>query len=240
MSENPPDDSEERERIRNEITAVSNRDTVAIVLRETLGAIPVIGPGLTELVNVAIPNSAFNRLVEFTLDLRSDLARLRDSLNRDYLRTDAAAFMVREIITQVGLNYQRENLEALRGAFVNSVITSSRDNERKELYLKILEGMTTLHLRLLYLCSNPADFLGRRGTTAPQTRGGALMQTILTCLPEMDRSQVTAVWNDLNNSGLVNGDANSLMGMASDNSLTQLTMHLTDFGRDYVSFITVP
>ncbi len=155
MTEVPDENREEKNRIRNEITAVSNRDMVAIVLRESLGALPVIGAGLTELINTVIPNSAFNRLVDFTIELRSDLTRLETRLNQEYLRTDAAAFMVREIITQVRDNYQKEKLNALRGAFLNSVITSSRDNERKELYLNLLQGMTTLHLRILNLCADP-------------------------------------------------------------------------------------
>jgi hypothetical protein len=240
MTEVPDENREEKNRIRNEITAVSNRDIVAIVLRESLGALPVIGAGLTELINTVIPNSAFNRLVDFTIDLRSDLTRLETRLNQEYLRTDAAAFMVREIVTQVRDNYQKEKLNALRGAFLNSVITSSRDNERKELYLNLLEGMTTLHLRILNLCADPQGFVIRRGITVPSTGGGALMQTMTACLPELDRAQIIAIWNDLNNSGILNGEANSLMAMASDNSLPQLKMRLTEFGKDFVAFITVP
>jgi hypothetical protein len=240
MPDAPSDDRDEKNRIKNEITAVSNRDMVAIVLRESLGALPVIGPGLTELVNVVIPNSAFNRLVDFTIDLRSDLARLETRLNQDYLKTDAAAFMVKEIIILVRDNYQKEKLDALRGAFLNSVIVSSRDNERKELYLNLLERMTTLHLRILSLCADPQGFVRRRGISVPSAGGGALMQTMTACLPELDRAQIIAIWNDLNNSGLLNGEANSLMAIASDNSLPQLRMRLSEFGKDFVDFITVP
>jgi hypothetical protein len=240
MTEVPDDNQEEKNRIRNEITAVSNKDMVAIVLRETLGALPVIGPGMTELINVVIPNSAFNRLVDFTIDLRGDLTRLEGRVNQDYLRTDAAAFMVRGIVTQVRDNYQKEKLDALRGAFLNSVITSSRDDERKEFYLNLLEGMTMLHLRILSLCADPTSFVDRRGISMPAAGGGSLMQTLTACLPELDRAQIIAVWNDLNNSGLLNGEANSLMAIASDNSLPQLNMRLNEFGKDFVAFVTIP
>ncbi len=66
------------------------------------------------------------------------------------------------------------------------------------------------------------------------------MQTMTACLPELDRAQIIAIWNDLNNSGILNGEANSLMAMASDNSSPQLKMRLTEFGKDFVAFITVP
>src|SRR5580704_17409576 len=96
-----PSDEEERRRIRNMVKEIDSKDALAIVFRETFGVIPVIGPGLTELINLIVPNSAFERLLDFAIQTMLDLTRLGDRVDRDYLKTDAAAFMAREIATEV-------------------------------------------------------------------------------------------------------------------------------------------
>jgi hypothetical protein len=234
-----PTDEEEKRRIKMMIQDIEGKDVLATILRETLGAVPVIGPGLTELVNLYIPNSSFEKLLDFAIETKFDLLGLAARVNQDYLKTDAAAFMVKEVFREVGRNYRQEKLEALRGAFLNSVITSTRDDDAKELYLKMLENMTHLHLRLLSLCYDPGAFVTKRGIRISGS-GGALMGTLEACLTELDRAQISVLWNDLHNMGILNGDSNSLMGTASDTSLQQVRQRLNEFGNDFALFIMHP
>ena len=237
-----PTNEEEKRRIKLMIKDIEGKDVLATVLRETLGAVPVIGPGLTELVNLYIPSSSFEKLLDFAIQTKLDLNGLGARVNQDYLKTDAAAFMVKDVFREVSRNYRKEKLDALRGAFLNSVINSSRDDNRKELYLKMLEGMTHLHLILLSLCYDPGAFVTRRGFTGigSGSSGSALMVTLEACLPELDRNQISVLWNDLNSVGILNGDDSTLRGISSDTSLQQVRGRLTSFGNDFALFVSHP
>jgi len=234
---------EDRERRKREITEISNRDGIGIAIRTAFGGLPYIGSAITELVNVWIPNSSFERLVDFSLDIGEAMATLQPRINPEYLRTEGGAFVLRSILDGVATTYQKEKLEAFRAFFLNSMLSENTNQEKKEILLRIVNDLTYSHIKVLKLLDSPARFVADRGIAYPAPYPpipGSAMQILGTCLPELDEAIISVLWGDISSLGLVTGEPNSLRGLGSSTALDQLFNRLTPFGRDFVKFIKMP
>jgi len=234
-----PSDDEVKAKIRAEISEYSKRDVLNVVLKSTVGALPGIGSAISELVEVIIPKTAFERLVDFAIDLRNDLERLKSRINSEYLKSEEVAYMFRETMTTVLNDYHKEKLDALRAAFLNSIIDGATPAEVKELYLNLAKNLTVSHIKLLRLLDNPEEFLTARRITYRLEGMGGLIQILRVCLPEFTEDQITLIWNDLRNYNMVNTETSSLRAMMSNLRLDQLN-RLTSFGRSFVGFLKMP
>lgn len=102
----PADGDGNGNKLKNELAEYSKKDLLNIVLKSTLGALPVVGAAFAELVEVVIPKSSFDRLVDFTAKLSQDLRRLEGRLDAEFVKKEETAFMFREVLSAVVNNYQ--------------------------------------------------------------------------------------------------------------------------------------
>jgi hypothetical protein len=64
---------------------------------------------------------------------------------------------------------QREKIEALRNAVLNSALPAAPDQDIQQLYFALIDNLTPTHLRLLTLLDNPPGwFDARPGLHHPQ------------------------------------------------------------------------
>ncbi len=241
MAITPLSNEETKEKIKRELTEYNNRDFLNIVLKSTLGAIPYLGSAFSQLVEVIIPRSSFDRLVDFTINLSQDIERLANRIDKDYIKTEEVAFMFRETFTAVINNYQKEKIDAFRAIFLNSILNTNIEAEVKELYLNIVKNLTVSHIKALKLLDGSEEYLRNKGITYRDSDStGSLMQILTVCLPELNEDQIRAVWTDLRNYNMVNTDPSSLKALISSIKLRQLGGRLTPFAKEFIAFIKNP
>jgi len=134
--------------------------------------------------------------------------------------------------------HQRDKVEALRNAVLNSVSPDAPDADTQAYFLNLADRFTASHLRLLTMWDDPPAWFEARGLTAPVTMfAGSRTMTVDIGLPEMKGRQefYLALAEDLRVAGLLSAQ---LTGNVSGSALmSRLT---TEMGRQMVRFISAP
>jgi len=177
----------------------------------------------------------------FAIDARRDLERVEKRIDQEFIKKEEVGYMFRETLTAVMSNYQKEKIDVFRAIFVNSLLNANIQAEIKELYLNIAKNLTVSHIKLLKLLDDPQQYLQGKGLTYQGSdSGGSLIQILTSCLPELSKDQIRAVWNDLHNYNMVNTEAQILGAGISSTRLEQLRGRLTPFAQEFIAFIKNP
>jgi len=109
-------------------------DILANVLRGSLGAVPVVGAALAELVGVVIPNQRIERAEGFLLLLAAELSSLieRSRLSESLLTTETAADLVEEGIAQAIRARSEERL-----AYIARLVAKGLEQTEVDILLSI-------------------------------------------------------------------------------------------------------
>jgi hypothetical protein len=155
----------------------------------------------------------------------------------DLSKDDAFVTVMLNATAAAMRTHQKEKLEALRAAVVNTAMGLAPDEHTQLTFIRFVDELTALHLRILSYGSNPIGWLERHQIPKPDIYMGARSAILEAALPELrSRGDVyNQAINDLSARGLLSG---SFSGMVSQQGLyDKLTSPLGD---RFLAFITMP
>lgn len=218
----------------------AGRQAIERVTEAALGSVPVVGSALA----VAFVTALGWRLEQRREKWFTELAEEIDAVGQRVDGLDPESLAGNEVFVDAVVTatrtiehtHQREKIEALRNAVLNSAAPGAPDADTQAIILNLVDRFTPSHLRLLTLWDDPPAWFSSHGLTPPAAgMAGSRTQTVEAGLPEMrGRKDVyLRVANELNSADLLTA---KLSGMVSPTSLMdRLT---TDFGRQFVAFIS--
>jgi hypothetical protein len=215
-------------------------DVVNKVTRAGIGALPVIGSGLTEFLAFVIGDPAQERRDDFMRETCERLLALEanfDQLEKEALRDNeqfhATFIQATRLSTQAA---SEEKRKLLQNAIINSAILSLEENHR-QILMQFLERITPLHAGVLQLFDNPASNEKAKNRVANVSMGG-LSLIVEAAIPSLQGNRAIAdrIVADLESMGLVSG-ASLNVTMTGGGLLAQRS---TPLGRSLLQFIVTP
>jgi hypothetical protein len=150
-------------------------DVVNKVTRAAIGALPVIGSGLTEFLAFVVGDPAQERRDDFMhetcerlLALEADFDQLDKESLRDNEQFQATFLQATRLSTQAA---SEEKRKLLQNAIINSAILAIEENHR-QILMQFLERITPLHAAVLQLFDNPASNERAKARVANISMGG--------------------------------------------------------------------
>ena len=207
-------------------------------IRAGVGALPVIGSGLTEFLAFVVGDPAQERRDDFmraTMDRLMELQDQFDQLDKEALRANeqfqATFIQATRLCSQTASDEKRAPLQ---NAIINSAILGVEENLR-QILMQFLERITPLHA-ILSLFDNPKandDVL-----RISHSMMGGLSLIVEAAIPAMrgNRAIADRVVSDFEAMGLLSG-ANLNVTMSGSGLVAQRT---TPLGRSFLKFIGDP
>jgi len=133
-------------------------------------------------------------------------------------------------------NHQKEKLDALQNAVINSALGVDIEENLQLHFLDMIDSLTPLHLRILAYFDDPNKWIDNRGIKLNIMMGGA-SSALEAALPELQgkRSIYDSIVQDLFNRGLLNFDKNGLHTMMTQSGI--LASRTTELGKTFLSYI---
>ncbi len=199
--------------------------------------VPVVGSAASKLIDSYLPSGYKRRRRAWEEQVADVLSRLQTDLDKtaEQLAEIDQLLTTLLIATPIAIR-EPEKTEVLKQAIYKSALPDQADKTYHAIFLRFVDELTPLHLRLLAFLMKPTDFLGMDG--APLTPSVILMETFIkAAIPELsDRELLTHLLQELQARQLIPPTATSLReGKQLVDRLNQT--YVTDFGRRFVHFI---
>jgi hypothetical protein len=155
-----------------ELPKTSIAEKAGPVVRGSAGAIPFVGTAIAEAYNTIFVVPMEKRRWTFVEALYEDLVRLREKVDgisdRDLSENLRFGSAMATGILVATRTHQREKLNALRNAILNSALPTSPDEDLVTVFLNIIDTFTPWHLRVLAFFENPMKTLKNNGLDLDQ------------------------------------------------------------------------
>jgi hypothetical protein len=245
LTDVPVDHEDQTEMARKPRTPVDNpfpnrtEDVLNKGIRAAVGALPVLGSGLTEFLGFVVGGPAQERRDDFmkaTLERLLELESQFDQLDREALRNNeqfhASFLQATRLSTQTA---DEEKRRLLQNAIINSAILNI-DETLRQILMQFLERITPAHAAVLNLFDNPAA--APAAERVANVSMGGLHLIVEAAVPDLKGNRPIAdrIVADLENMGLVSG-ASLNVTMTGSGLLAQRS---TPLGRSFLQFISDP
>ncbi len=231
-------DKKSLERVQTHQERTSIQDHILNIFKAGLASAPFCG-GIASLISDYIPSSKFERLERFSAQVADDLNRLSERVRDDYLRTDEFAYMFENCLKGASANYQQEKLDSFRGLLVNSAIRTDISGDEREYFLKLVDTLTVLHIKILRFMFNPHDYCRATGIPIGRITGG-FEHFSTVAIPNVNIEVIKSAFDDLYHNGLITNDKSIFGTMTHAQGLDLLENRVTDFGKRFISYCMTP
>ena len=181
------------------------------VIRGGLGAIPTAGGPLSVLYETVFSAPLDKRREQWLITLRvivEELCSKVKELSPEKLSQNETFVTVCLHASNIAIRtHQEEKLNALRNAVFNTVKDADVDENKKLIFVRLIDVFTPLHLKVLVFLSNPGAILNElhsRNHTSTQTYYGGMRGIWEAAHPEYRGSDalIDIVMRDIYASGL--------------------------------------
>ena len=206
--------------------------------------VPVFGGTIAVALTVALNHTLNKRREQWFTELAEAVDELQqrfDGFDPEALAENEA--FVDAVVTAtriVDRTSQREKIEVLRNAVLNSALPTSPDEDVQQLYFRLIDDLTPTHMRLLTLLDDPPGWFDARprlqrpnfGMSSNRT---ALINAAMPDLGGMGPQMIERFYAALTDGGLVNG---ALSGMMTAQGAWQSVT--TEFATRFLAFVRDP
>ncbi len=195
--------------------ATSGRDVVAALARGSVGAIPVVGSMVAEVVDLVIPGQKLDRVVAFVESLGVRIGDLeRQTLLEQRIRTPEGSDLLEEGIVHASRAVSGERRERIASLLANGLTAEQLLYDRTKKLLAILESLNDSELILLKYYSQPVT-IGSPWHRQMQEQHPALLRPVSREMGVPDAERQRGAFRDsyertLLSQGLVERDQNVL------------------------------
>jgi hypothetical protein len=216
-------------------------------VRALISAIPIVGSPFEIIFSKYYPSPIDKRRDNLLQSVYEGLEKLKqkyqDITPESLAKNDVFVTVLLNAISVAIRNHQKEKVEALRNAILNTAIRIDIDENMQMILLRYIDILTPLHLKMLALLENPKGYMEKVGRPFPSDIiSTGLDAMIQHAIPELHRKRedVRIVFQDLYNNGLINTSPNSLGGTMSVSDSGIFAQRTTDMARVFLRFISAP
>jgi len=214
-------------------------DVAHALAKAVISEVPLIGAPAAELFSLVVTPPLERRRAEWLNAIADRLKELETRMHGFKIEAlkDNPLFITAVLhATIVALrNHQKEKLDALQNAVVNSARGVDIEENLQLMFLNMVDELTPLHLRVLKYFDNPRKWLEEHGIKFSIYMGGA-SSGLEAALPEVQgqRDLYDTLMMDLYNRGLVSADKTVLHAMMSGDGI--LASRITELGRKFLRY----
>lgn len=209
------------------------KDNTITVAKLVGSAVPFAGGPIVELLNIVNDRTLLGKRVMDFLDGLNKVVtahghKLEGLAPEKLAQNEAFVTTLLHAVQAATRSHQKEKLNALRNAVLNSALPSAPDEDMQLIFINLLDSMTASHLKLLLFLDDPKSYFPDE-----QERAGPTYPYLERAFPGMDGTFYRVILNDLKAKDL----ANIGLGTREDNPLRRRT---TGLGYHFVQFIKSP
>ena len=216
-------------------------DIAQALARAAASSVPLFGGPAAELIGLVMEPALERRREEWLRDLGSVVDELREGFDGfDPKRLEENELFVTAVIsasTAALRTHEKEKRTALRNAVLSSALELDIDDHIQLTFIRYVDELTALHLRLLAYLRDPSGWFDRHGIQRPSITMGPRTSILEAALPDLaaEPTVYQRAAGDLGARGLIE---NALSGMVSQQGLyTPLT---TPLGNQFLDYIGQP
>lgn len=220
-----------------ELPTKNIKDHLHTATKVGLNIIPIAGGPLVEIFETVFSAPIDKRKEEWLKRLATtidELCEKVDGLTSENLSKNSEFISIYLQASNIAIRtHHEEKLKALNNAVKNSVLQKDLDESKKMIFLRFVDQMTPLHIKVFHFLSFPEQYIKELDSRLPSNTsrhwGSAsnvwdeYFGEVKTEAPLLD-----LITNDLNNYGLVHIDKFHQASMSSV---------ATGLGREFVAFI---
>jgi hypothetical protein len=227
-----PDDESHPTSVSPESTADAALEIARAAAIGALGAVPVLGPILSEVIGVAWGSNRAERLERFAIQLGRDVEAIADRIDTEFVRRDEFHGLAEEAIERVVLRRNQAKIDRFSAAVANAATTERPDERARERYLDLLNDLRPVHLELLARLATPRPDWERPPDVL--TVGQVVNSRLAFALQDLDYDRTE--FAELQRRGLVASfeDQAVLLHAAED-----IGRIVTPFGRGFLRYLTI-
>jgi hypothetical protein len=215
-------------------------DAAYAVVKAGISSLPIVGAAASELLGLIVSPPLEKRRSEWMEMVGNGLIELEQKMNvvLEDLQDNNKFIDAAMDATQIALRTsQREKLDALRNALLNSALHNSAEESIQKMFFSFIDIFTIYHIKLLELFQNPRNWFAKHSINYPQFYvSSSLSQLIEIAFPGLKRELYDQIWKDLFLRGLVSTEGLHVM-MTSSGADAKRT---TGIGDAFISFIVNP
>lgn len=218
------------------------KDFAYAIVKGAVSTIPIVGGVGGEVLSLIIASPLSERQEEWFNSLAEDLVKLREQVEGfsfDNLAENEAFVTTTMQATQSALrNHQKEKIEALRNAVLNSALPNPPSDDLQAIFLSLVDGLTPWHLRVLKLFDDPPTWAEHCNRPIPDNWGmGSVDRVLFHVHPELGNEDdlYKKLIGDLASYGLAEVPLGTMM--TAQGTLASRTSKL---GKQFLRFIETP
>jgi len=140
----------------------SKADYANSIAKGIISLVPVAGGPLSVLFETIFSTPLDKRKEQWLHSLAEAIEKINEkveSMTPEALSQNETFISVSMQATQIALrNHQKEKIAALKNAIINSAINTSMDENKSLMFVRIIDEMTPIHLKVLSFLNNPDKF----------------------------------------------------------------------------------
>ena len=211
-------------------------DVAHTLVKAGLSAVPMVGSPANELLSLVISPSLERRRDKWIESIAEALNILEEQIagfkienlcqNELFISTVMKASQVAMI------NHQKEKLEALKNAVLNSALPNAPEEDLQLMFLNFVDSFTSQHLYLLqFFSKRPSEHIHNEKTRM-ELLNKALHKVLHDWISQ--KEFYNQVVQELSSSGLANVKKKDINGLI-------ISSHpITDLGKKFLEFVTSP
>ena len=187
------------------------------------------------------------RLGDFCQSLSESLKKLESEINVDFIRKEEFEDIFEQTANNIMDEFREEKRRCFQNILTNSITAKSCSYDKTEKYLRILDNMEWLELKILGVLNNPSKFNEDRGNIVKEPNdsynliglglSGKNSIDILTQLLEENKEDIMDALYNLGNHRLIIEQSNAIRTQSPGNPIHILDNMLTPKGKDFICFI---
>lgn len=221
----------------------STRDYIHTGIKAGLSTAPFIGGPIAEFFSFVIAPPLEKRRTEWLIEIYKRL-QLLEKTSEDFkpenLAKNEKFFSVFLQATQIAMRtHQKEKLEALRNAVINSVIIPTIDENLQMIFLNLVDRYTPWHLTILQFSDNPGRYAKDHQIQYPIWALGGFSHMIEYTFKELQGRPFfyKQILKELVSDGLIKESEHFHAGKSGDGMFDART---TNLGKQFLNFIQNP
>lgn len=214
----------------------SGADIAHSIVQAGVGAVPVLGSLLTEIIEVSWQPRLERRRAEWLSSLGARLESLAQEVTdvRDRVESDEFLEVFIEAARAAQATHEEEKRDALRNAVINTALEVEESQAWRLIFVNRLADLQPAHLHLLSFLADPRGGLEERGITPPDIYAGGRSSLVELAVPTWGRPFYDQLYGDLARMSLTGGAGlhTTMTGAGVYQS------ELTEQGRRFLAFIS--
>ena len=211
------------------------------VARAAIAGVPALGGTLVEAFNALIEPPMAKRKTKWMIEVTEAINELykQGVVTEENLQENEKFFTTLVHASSTAIrNHEKEKLEALRNAILNSALPDAPSDTMQQLFLNLVDSCTSWHILLLKLFQGPKQWGQDNNHQFPNWSMGGISSVIENAYPQLQNQKelYTLVWKELYRNGLFNTDSLGTT-MSVDGMLAKRT---TAIGDEFLKFISPP